>query len=57
MVRAAFGDLPAFLVAWGYWISVWCSTAALAVAFVGYLDSFIPSIVRSPMAAAALASR
>src|SRR5215211_5498515 len=21
--RHAFGDLPAFLIAWGYWISVW----------------------------------
>src|SRR3954462_8336372 len=21
--RQAFGDLPGFLVAWGYWISVW----------------------------------
>ena len=31
---------------WGYWISVWCTNAALAVAFVGYLDPFIPSIVR-----------
>ena len=53
--RAAFGDLAGFLVAWGYWISVWCTTAALAVAFVGYLDPFIPSIVRRPVPAAALA--
>lgn len=53
--RQAFGDLPAFLVAWGYWISIWCSTAALAVAFIGYLDPFIPSIVRSPVAAGAFA--
>ena len=53
--RAAFGELPAFLVAWGYWISVWCANAAIAVAFVGYLDPFIPSLVRSPVSAAALA--
>jgi basic amino acid/polyamine antiporter, APA family len=53
--RAAFGDLASFLVAWGYWISIWCANAALAVAFVGYLDPFVPSIVRSPAAAAALA--
>ena len=53
--RAAFGDLAGFLVAWGYWISVWCTNAALAVAFVGYLDPFLPSIVRHPASAAALA--
>lgn len=53
--RLAFGDVPGFLVAWGYWISVWSSIAALAVAFVGYLDPFIPSLVRNPAAAAALA--
>jgi APA family basic amino acid/polyamine antiporter len=53
--RAAFGDLAGFLVAWGYWISMWSSLGALAVAFVGYLDPFIPGIVRSPVAAALLA--
>jgi basic amino acid/polyamine antiporter, APA family len=53
--RQAFGDLPGFLVAWGYWISVWSSQAALAVALVGYLDPFFPSIVRVPKSAAALA--
>ncbi len=53
--RQAFGDLPGFLVAWGYWISVWCTNAALSVAFVGYLDPFMPGIVRNPVSAAALA--
>ncbi len=53
--QRAFGDLAGFLVAWGYWISCWCTNAALSVAFVGYLDPFIPSIVRSPVAAALLA--
>ena len=53
--RAAFGELAGFIVAWGYWISVWCSNAALSVAFVGYLDPFVPSIVRNPAAGAGLA--
>ena len=53
--REAFGDLAGFLVAWGYWISVWSANAALSVAFVGYLDPFIPNIVRNPAAAASLA--
>jgi APA family basic amino acid/polyamine antiporter len=53
--RAAFGDLPAFLVGWGYFFSIVSTLPALAVAFVGYLDPFLPSIVRSPALAAALA--
>ncbi len=53
--RSAFGDLAGFLVAWGYWISIITTLAALAVAFVGYLDPFIPSVVRNPGAAATLA--
>jgi APA family basic amino acid/polyamine antiporter len=53
--RLAFGDLAGFLVAWGYWISVWCTLAALAVAFVGYLDPFAPALVRRPGTAAAAA--
>ena len=53
--RAAFGDFAGFLVAWGYWLSIVGTLGALAVAFVGYLDPFIPSVVRAPGAAAVLA--
>jgi APA family basic amino acid/polyamine antiporter len=53
--RQAFGDLAGFLIAWGYWISTWCTTAALAVAFVGYLDPVIPALVRAPVPAATIA--
>lgn len=53
--RKAFGDLAGFLVAWGYWISCWSTTAALAVAGVGYLDPFFPTLVRTPALAASLA--
>ncbi|OFW09655.1 MAG: hypothetical protein A3H96_02615 [Acidobacteria bacterium RIFCSPLOWO2_02_FULL_67_36] len=53
--RQAYGDLAGFLVAWGYWISIWCANAAIAVAFVGYLDPFVPSVVHNPPAAALLA--
>ena len=53
--RRAFGDLAGFLVAWGYWISCWSTTAALAVAGVGYLDPFFPTLVRTPALAASLA--
>jgi APA family basic amino acid/polyamine antiporter len=53
--RQAFGDLAGFLIAWGYWISTWCTNAALSVAFVGYLEPFAPTIVRHPPSAAAAA--
>jgi APA family basic amino acid/polyamine antiporter len=53
--RQAFGDVPGFLVAWGYWISVWSADGALAIAFVGYLHPFIPSVVDNPAAAGLLA--
>ena len=38
--REGFGDFPGFLVAWGYWISIWTTNAAIAVAFVSYLSFF-----------------
>ena len=50
--RRAFGDLPAFLVAWGYWISMWTGLGALAVAFVGYLTPFFPRLGEQPISAA-----
>jgi basic amino acid/polyamine antiporter, APA family len=53
--RLAYGDLAGFLVAWGYWISIWTANAALAVAFVGYLSPIFPAIARTPALGAALA--
>lgn len=40
--RAAYGDFAGFIVAWGYWISIWASLPAIAVAFTGYLAGFAP---------------
>jgi basic amino acid/polyamine antiporter, APA family len=40
--RAGLGDFAAYLVAWGYWISIWCTNAAIAVTFVSYLTVFLP---------------
>ena len=42
--RAGLGDFAAYMVAWGYWISVWCTNAAIAVTFVSYLTVFFPSL-------------
>ena len=46
--RDGMGDFAAFLVAWGYWISVLATNAAIAVAFVSYLGAFIPALAASP---------
>lgn len=40
--RDGLGDFAGFLVAWGYWVSVWCTNAAIAVALVSYLGVFFP---------------
>jgi len=53
--RAAFGDFPAFLVAWSYWISTCAGNAAIAVALVGYLAFFAPALATSPLLGAAAA--
>ncbi len=42
--REGLGDFAAFLVAWGYWISIWCTNAAIAVAFLSYLTVFVPAL-------------
>jgi len=51
----AFGDLTGFLVAWGYWASIFVATPAIAIAFVGYLTVFVPGLAESPMAQAGVA--
>ena len=40
--KEGFGDFIGFLVAWGYWISVWISNAAIAIAIIGALSFFFP---------------
>ena len=40
--RMSFGDFAGFWVAWGYWIAIWATNAAIAVALVGYLAVFFP---------------
>ena len=49
--RRGFGDFAGFLVAWGYWISILTANAAIAVAFVGYLGTFVPGLSDNPVAA------
>ncbi len=51
-VHVAFGPLIAFIVAWGYWISIWVGNVALATAGVSYLSPLVPWIAEKPGASA-----
>ncbi|MBC6367963.1 APC family permease [Algoriphagus sp. AK58] len=42
--KRAFGDFPSFLVAWGYWMTLWTTNAAIGLTFAGYLSVFFPVI-------------
>jgi basic amino acid/polyamine antiporter, APA family len=42
--RAGMGEFAGFLVAWGYWLSIWCCNAAIVVTFVSYLTVFFPAL-------------
>ncbi|MGH8480866.1 MAG: amino acid permease [Nevskiaceae bacterium] len=48
----AFGDFAGFLVAWSYWISIWITSAALAIATVSYLSALFPVLAESRVLAA-----
>lgn len=41
------GRFPGYLVAWGYWISIWSTNAAIAVALVSYLSVIFPIVGES----------
>jgi APA family basic amino acid/polyamine antiporter len=53
--RAGFGDFAGFFIAWGYWISILATNAAISVAFVSYLTVFWPDLGRVPGRAAGVA--
>jgi len=47
--RAGFGDFIGFLVAWGYWISIWVTNGAIAIAIVSALSFFFPELQTTPL--------
>jgi APA family basic amino acid/polyamine antiporter len=49
----ALGPGPAFLTAWGYWVSAAASNAAITIGGVSYLGRLIPSLADTPWLAAA----
>ena len=49
--RRGFGDFTGFLMAWGYWISVWCANAAIVVSLVSALSTFFPALATNALLA------
>jgi len=50
--REAFGPLPAFVVAWGYWVCIWVGNAAIATGAVSYTSALVPWITGASGASA-----
>jgi amino acid transporter len=50
--RMAYGDFPGFLIAWGYWISIWASLPVIAIAFAGAVMDLVPVLQSRAMAVA-----
>lgn len=49
--KAGMGDFAGFLVAWGYWLSIWGTNAAIAVTMISYLSVFFPALATNSIAA------
>ena len=48
--RMAYGDFAGFLIAWGYWISIWASLPVIAIAFAGAMFDLLPGLHNRTMA-------
>ena len=46
----AYGDFMGFLIAWGYWISIWASLPVIAIAFAGAVMNLFPGVQGRTMA-------
>jgi basic amino acid/polyamine antiporter, APA family len=53
--REAFGEGAGFIIAWSYWISIWCANAAIAVAFAASLGALFPEMTATSLRGAACA--
>ena len=42
--RLAFGECCGFVMAWGYWMSVWVGNAAIAIGSVASLSELVPAL-------------
>jgi basic amino acid/polyamine antiporter, APA family len=52
--KLGYGHFAGFLVAWGYWISIWASLPVIAVAFTGSIIEQVPALQGNRMLAIAI---
>jgi basic amino acid/polyamine antiporter, APA family len=53
-VRLAFGPFTAFIVAWGYWVSIWVGNVSIVTGAVSYLSPLMPWVADVPGASIAI---
>ena len=52
--KQGFGNFVGFLVAWGYWIAIVTTNAAIVVTMISYLSVFFPVLTQRPVVAIAV---
>ena len=52
--RMGFGRFAGFMIAWGYWISIWASLPLIAAAFTGSVVEMMPALQGNRIAAIAI---
>jgi APA family basic amino acid/polyamine antiporter len=49
--RKGLGDFAGYLVAWGYWISIWSANAAITISLISALSTFFPALATNNLLA------
>jgi len=47
--KQGFGNFVGFLVAWGYWIAIVTTNAAIVVTMISYMSVFFPVLTENPL--------
>ena len=45
--ESGYGEFAGFIIAWGYWMTLWTGNAAVAVALAGYVGYLVPAVGQS----------
>lgn len=53
--ETGYGEFAGFIIAWGYWMTLWTGNAAVAVALAGYVGYLVPAVAQSATASLAVA--
>lgn len=53
--ESGYGEFAGFIIAWGYWMTLWTGNAAVAVALAGYVGYLVPAVGQSSSASLTVA--